>query len=59
MVIDSEHTFMSVFQCYHVHLFLLQKTNDNQQQVIKKRKKKDLSNLEKKPPKKNRVPKQG
>uniref|UniRef100_H3DJG9 Ubinuclein 2a n=1 Tax=Tetraodon nigroviridis TaxID=99883 RepID=H3DJG9_TETNG len=37
----------------------LQKTNDNQEQVMKKRKKKDLSNMEKKPPKKNRVPKQG
>lgn len=42
-----------------VHLFLLQKTNDNQEQVIKKRKKKELSNIEQKTPKKNRGPKQG
>lgn len=42
-----------------VHLFWHQKTNDNQEQVMKKKKKKELGNLEKKPPKKNRVPKQG
>lgn len=39
-------------------MFFPQKPNDNQEQVMKKRKKKDLSNVDK-PPKKNRVPKQG
>lgn len=42
-----------------MNVLLFQKTNDNKEQAIKKRKKREVSNLEEKNPKKNRVPKQG
>lgn len=41
----------------HEHLYQ-QKTSDTQEQVMKKRKK-ELSSVDQKPPKKNRVVKQG
>lgn len=42
-----------------VNVLLFQKTDDNKEQAIKKRKKREVSSLEEKSPKKNRVPKQG
>lgn len=42
-----------------MYVLLFQKLNDNREKVIKKRKKKEVSSVEEKNLKKNKVPKQG
>lgn len=59
IVCHSAHSSSSAFLSQGVNVLLFQKTDDNKEQAIKKRKKREVSNLEEKSPKKNRVPKQG